>query len=49
MGCRAALYIGDSINDQLAAKAAKMRFASVVKGLKADVEIDDVNKIIEVI
>ena len=50
MGCRAALYVGDTVNDQLAAKAAKMKFASVVKGLQeADVVLKNVNDILKVL
>jgi histidinol-phosphate aminotransferase len=49
MGCRRAIYIGDTINDQLAAGAAGMKFASVVSSLKADFQLKNVNDILEVI
>jgi histidinol-phosphate aminotransferase len=46
---RAAVYVGDTINDALAAKAAGMRFVSVTPGLEADFTIKDVNQILEVL
>jgi histidinol-phosphate aminotransferase len=49
MGCRAAVYVGDTINDVLAAKAADMFFVSVREDLEADCRIENVNKIIEVL
>lgn len=49
MNCRNAIYVGDTINDQLAAKAAGMKFASVVPDLEADYRLKDVNQILEVL
>jgi|GEM_PF-8703 len=49
MGCDPldCTYVGDTVNDMLAAKAAGSRFVSVTKGLGAiDEFIDDVNEIV---
>jgi len=49
MGAKSILYIGDTINDRLAAKAAIMRYISVVKDPESDSVISNVNKILEVL
>jgi histidinol-phosphate aminotransferase len=46
---RAAIYVGDTINDALAAKAAGMAFISVSPELEAENSIPDVNRIFEVL
>ncbi|MBU0532758.1 histidinol-phosphate transaminase [Candidatus Micrarchaeota archaeon] len=49
IGCRAAFYVGDTINDALAAKAANMLFISVKSDLEADFYLKNVNDIKEVL
>jgi histidinol-phosphate aminotransferase len=49
MDCGVVVYVGDTINDALAARAADMKFVSVVPALEADYKIKDVNKIFEVL
>ncbi|HID73257.1 TPA: HAD family hydrolase, partial [Candidatus Micrarchaeota archaeon] len=49
LGCRSALYVGDTINDALAAKAAGMRFVSVAPDVDSDFTIQNVNRILEVL
>ncbi len=49
MSCRSAIYVGDTVNDALASKAAGMPFISVTPGLEAEYSITDVNRIFEVL
>ncbi|MFH1785218.1 MAG: histidinol-phosphate transaminase [Candidatus Micrarchaeota archaeon] len=49
MNCTSAIYIGDTVNDGLAARAAKLKFASVTQNLEADYLLKDVNEILGVL
>jgi HAD superfamily hydrolase (TIGR01548 family) len=49
IGCRSAFYVGDTVNDALAARAAGMQFISVNPDITADYSITDVNRILEVL
>ncbi|VVC04056.1 (5-formylfuran-3-yl)methyl phosphate transaminase [Candidatus Bilamarchaeum dharawalense] len=49
MNCKSVLYVGDTINDKLAARAAKMKFASVTPGLSGDFQISNINEIKKVL
>lgn len=49
MGCGKPIYVGDSVNDGIAARNAGMPFVSVVEGLEADYYIKNVNCISEVL
>lgn len=49
MGCRNPVYVGDTINDAIAAKNAKMAFVSVVPGLEGDYSAGNANMILKVI
>lgn len=48
INARSAVYVGDTINDRLAAKSANMRYISVVPDSEAET-VEDVNKIKEVL
>ncbi|MFH1521306.1 MAG: histidinol-phosphate transaminase [Candidatus Micrarchaeota archaeon] len=47
--CPNAFYVGDTINDALAAKAAGMKFVSVTAGLQGDFNISNINEIKKVL
>jgi len=46
MNCKNPVYIGDTINDYIAAKSAEMRFASVEKGLGNFIEINRISEVL---
>ncbi|MBU0590680.1 histidinol-phosphate transaminase [Candidatus Micrarchaeota archaeon] len=49
MNCVSTIYVGDTINDRLATRAAKMRYISVTEDPESDSVISNVNQILEVL
>ncbi len=47
MGCKRAVYVGDTVNDGIAARNAGISFISVEEGLEADYYIRNVNGLME--